>query len=406
MKFFNISLFILLAHLCYSQQEEVIISELKDILIPLAAKQSDENYDDLSGLKVHLSSKEIIGLGEGSHGTKEFFELKNRFIRFSIQHLDFTAVAYEADFIACEYINSYITGKADTLIYSGGFPHNGIMQDQFKWIREWNLNQQDSNKMVEVYGLEIRDYKKAVERIINVISVLSDEDISFLSPLMDKQTPQLSRKEVNSAVQVLEKLLKNEAVSRKEKETHYINLAIQSIQHQTNAAGRIKKNSYVGLRDGYIAGNLKWIRDHKGHRKILIWAHNGHLAKGSPFGKPSMGKYLSDYYKDKYYNIATTFGEGEVSLFIRNGKKYEYGTQYFARPKTADHYEYYFGLVDSLNYYVDVESALEKPALNTLLTDMRYMRMIGGTSDASSNTKLSIALQFDAIIFIDHSSGI
>lgn len=236
--------------------------------------------------------------------------------------------------------------------------------------------------------------------------MLSDEDISFLFPLMDKQTPQWSRKEVNSAVQVLEKPLKNEAVSRQEKETHYINLAIQSIQHQTNAAGRIKKNSYVGLRDGYMAENLKWIRDHKGHRKILIWAHNGHLAKGSPFGKPSMGKYLSDYYKDKYDNIATTFGEGEVSLFIRDGKKYEYGTQYFARPKTADHYEYYFGLVDSLNYYVDVESALEKPALNTLLTDMRYMRMIGGTSDASSNTKLSIALQFDAIIFIDHSSRI
>ena len=50
--------------------------------IPIAGADPSLNYDDLTPLKDLIGSARIVGLGEATHGTSEFFRMKHRIIDF------------------------------------------------------------------------------------------------------------------------------------------------------------------------------------------------------------------------------------------------------------------------------------------------------------------------------------
>jgi erythromycin esterase-like protein len=60
--------------------------------------------------------------------------------------------------------------------------------------------------------------------------------------------------------------------------------------------------------------NIKWIRESNNNGKIMLWAHNGHIGKGtfSDDYKSGnwMGTHLNNLYGKKYYNIGFSFSEG------------------------------------------------------------------------------------------------
>src|ERR1043165_3404394 len=53
---------------------------------------------DLEPLRNVIGTAGVVGLGDGTHGTHEYFELKLRTIEFLVREMGFTAVAMEAPF--------------------------------------------------------------------------------------------------------------------------------------------------------------------------------------------------------------------------------------------------------------------------------------------------------------------
>ena len=76
-----------------------------------------------------------------------------------------------------------------------------------------------------------------------------------------------------------------------------------------NFAETIKKDS----RDFYMAQNiLTWLAYFPKGIKMMIWAHNGHIAKDflDAVSVPSMGSYLKEALKDEYYAVGFDFYKG------------------------------------------------------------------------------------------------
>lgn len=70
--------------------------------------EPDRDPSDLHSLGALISDTRIVGLGEATHGSREFFLLKHRLIRVLVADLGFTVVALEAGWPECEVINAYV----------------------------------------------------------------------------------------------------------------------------------------------------------------------------------------------------------------------------------------------------------------------------------------------------------
>ena len=78
----------------------------------------------------------------------------------------------------------------------------------------------------------------------------------------------------------------------------------------------LNEGNYTKLRDQYLADNLQWIVEFeaaRGHDKIFISGHNGHIEKTSASlaGYKSMGNYLDELYGEEYFAIGTDFIHSE-----------------------------------------------------------------------------------------------
>ncbi len=50
----------------------------------------------------------VVALGEATHGSREFFQLKHRLVRFLIEDHDFRTFAMEAHFTRALAVNDYV----------------------------------------------------------------------------------------------------------------------------------------------------------------------------------------------------------------------------------------------------------------------------------------------------------
>ncbi len=138
-------------------------------------------------MKETLNDKELIALGEVTHGTAEVFSYKDRLVRFLVTHLGYKAIAFESDFLAIGYMDDYITGKADSIKYVAG---TAIMRSNhlmIEWLRRYNIGKADADK-VRIFGLESRNYTNIFNKLIAVIPNLEKADKDVQGKINDFAT--------------------------------------------------------------------------------------------------------------------------------------------------------------------------------------------------------------------------
>lgn len=81
--------------------------------IPLSSFSPTANDDDLKQLDTFFKDKQIIGIGESTHGTSEFTAMRHRLFKYLVEHHQFNTFFLEADYNACKRVNRYIHGADD-----------------------------------------------------------------------------------------------------------------------------------------------------------------------------------------------------------------------------------------------------------------------------------------------------
>ena len=108
----------------------------------------------------------IVGLGEATHGNKEFQKMKLDLLKNLVENQKIRAFALEADFSEGIIIDQYIkSGKKEKNPASNfSFPiyHTKEMNDLIEWMRNYNQNHKDK---ISFYGFDMQNPEKSVDII-------------------------------------------------------------------------------------------------------------------------------------------------------------------------------------------------------------------------------------------------
>lgn len=125
---------------------------------PLSPELSSDSLNDIHFLKDLLGSKSIIGLGEASHGTLEFYHQKGRIVKYLVQDLNYRMLALEATSEKVESINKYIqegSGDLKTLLKTMGLYNSREMYHLCIWLMNFNKTRQDK---VDLIGIDREEF--------------------------------------------------------------------------------------------------------------------------------------------------------------------------------------------------------------------------------------------------------
>ena len=92
--------------------------------------QAGNGFADLQFLRDMIGDAKVVALGEATHGTREFFLMKHRILKFLVQEMGFNLFAIEASWPEANRLNEYVhTGVGDPAILLSGL---------YFWT--WNLS--------------------------------------------------------------------------------------------------------------------------------------------------------------------------------------------------------------------------------------------------------------------------
>src|SRR5205823_8252537 len=141
---------------------------LRTHALPLASVEPSADDSDLTPFLPFLANAHIIALGDATHGTHEFFSVKQRLIRLLVKHANVRTIAFEAPYGEFEAIRDYVrTGAGDPAAQLRNddyfFWNTDEVLDTIRWVRAWNAA---GNPPVDIVGVDAYHTKTTIARLL------------------------------------------------------------------------------------------------------------------------------------------------------------------------------------------------------------------------------------------------
>src|ERR1035441_5187694 len=115
--------------------------------IRLTTTEAGHGFQDMEPLKKVVGKARIVSLGEATHGSREFFQLKHRMLEFLATEMGFTIFSIEANMPEAYRLNNYVlngVGDPKQLLKGMYFWTWNTQEvlDMILWMRQFNLSGQ------------------------------------------------------------------------------------------------------------------------------------------------------------------------------------------------------------------------------------------------------------------------
>lgn len=327
-----ISLFFLnLTFVTISICQSKFITELDKCVKPLYSDFDNKTIKE-ENLKPFFTKGKIYALGEAAHIAREFFIVKKEIIKYLVTKLDYKIIVFEADFAGTMAMNNYLSSKSDDLmnnLQKMGFGMFFIQEfvELLNWLKEYNTSVLENEK-VKVYGCDMQFHNVVLNKLNDIVKQESEfgnekkvEWDKFYETVLSKGYKKYSKDErayVNNFIQGFEKTY-NELCNNNLLK-YYLSVLKQNISYKFRTGGF----SSSVIRDKFMAENIKWVIDFEKTTDVIVWAHNGHIAKKTDQTKrTTMGHYLHEIYNDKYIACGFGFNEGNLKAYNPQTRKFQ-----------------------------------------------------------------------------------
>ncbi len=319
---------------CSEKSKEDLVTEwIASNAIPLKTVEAGNGFDDLEPLKDMVGDARIVSLGEPTHGNREVFQLKHRMIEYLVTELGFNIFALECPFGEAYDINRYVVEgigdpkKALAGIYYWAWDTQEVLE-LLKWMRAYNANPGHKMKL-KFYGFDPQDPERATRVMLEYIEKVDSELAKNVRPELGILAVPFSNPEIIGRRQYIP--------------SEYDSLSLREIRHvmsafDTNKESYIESSSlsewtlakqhalqvqkwieactddgknYRIVRDLGQAENIKWILDQEGDEaKMIVWAHNCHIANAPFHGDDMQGVHLRKWYGNELKIFGFFFNQG------------------------------------------------------------------------------------------------
>ncbi|KZT21668.1 erythromycin esterase [Neolentinus lepideus HHB14362 ss-1] len=403
---------------------------------------------------------EVVLIGDGSHGTYEFYAHRANITKRLIEEKGFTAVAVEADWPDAFRVNRYIH---DLTLRDGNIKSardsledferflkwmwkNEVMPHFIEYLREHNdrVTRQNNDlcQTVSFFGMDLYSLHRSAEAVIKYFEKVDPEAAKRAKKQYNcferfgEDTTRYAMAVQFGMNKTCECEVLNVLSELVKKNEQYIEDQLPDGPHRAahpreeqfmaemNAlvvkdAEEYYRNMMPGdedswnLRDDHFVRTLVKIRDHLGPQgsngkthpaKIVVWAHNSHIGDarhtdmGWRHGEVNVGQRCRELFgEDNVFNIGFLTNRGTSIEKI------------FDQAATDDFFIITHRILKTGKG--NNQKVQESQALSSYLNESRYQRFIGviyrpNTEIALHYSKCSVTKQYDAVAHLKHSRGI
>jgi erythromycin esterase len=388
------------------------------------ALRSIEPHGDLRDLRplgAMVADAQVVGLGEATHGSREFFTMKHRVFRYLVEEKGFTTFSLETGWSGGVRLNEYVVhgrGDLDQIMqeeFQGSyrFWRTTEYRDFIEWMRDYNSRHatqvQFMGNDVGYAGPELFDRVTGYVRAHHpTLSAQFMEAYRDLRPATDAGTwmstyPELPMAQRQAVATAAQQAL--DALAATDGATEEFTWTVQHARVITQVAtlyafysdDPAKFREAMLYRDQAMADNTVWWHEQTG-AKILLSAHNAHVGYEShePEQYPRMqGAFLRDRLGAGYVSVGFTFHHGS---FIAEDENDQLGT-FAVGPAGAGNNEYVLDEVAQRDYLLDLRSA--PAAARAWLAEPRPTHSIG-TAWPQPDRLIALGRTHDILIHLHH----
>jgi erythromycin esterase len=390
-----------------SSNLSVDIQWLKANAIPFDTTEPNSSFEDLTPLKKIIGDARIVALGEATHGTHEFFQIKHRMLEFLVEEMGFNTFAIEANWPEANLINDYIqTGKGDPAellkgLYFWTWDTQEVL-DMIRWMRAYNEDPTNARK-ISFYGFDMQYAQMARD---NVAQYMQKVDPQAANQVADNYScyPGNSVACQKKLQAVYDWLGQHQADYTAKSSAEEFNLALQSARVVVQYQDFTAHNNNGLIRDGYMAENVTWILDQVGpDAKIVLWAHNGHVGMSGNENFQTMGDHLRKQYGNQMVVFGFLFYQGSFNACGTPTLQ----TFHVGAPP-INSYESFFHEAGLPRFFLDLRSVKAGAVASDWLLVPHPFRQIGGCYHPnvmqSGFLTAALARVFDVVIYFQDTS--
>lgn len=408
------------------------------------------------------SQAKIVAIGEGSHGTKEFYALRCEITKQLITDKLCDCVLIEGDWPDTAALHRYVTGMSDISLDEAlgqfdRFPRwmwrNETMKEFLLWLHDRNMELPAAQRC-GIFGLDVYSLHRSMEAVLTYLRANDPEtakavekdyscfdkfgdDAQVYGRIVQMGVAQGCAKAATRALSLtqdsIDQYEKTERV--KSGQDNEIFVADDQLIARLNAEVVVDAEEYYrsmfnpkdnswNIRDTHFYNTLKKVRAHllitRKRDRVAVWAHNSHLGDAR-FTHLDASRYTAG----QELNIGQLIKEKHESECILVGQLTNTGTVLAAddwdgpgkvkqvRGALPDSYEELFHAVakkaNLQSFAVDVRSSEVQKALQN--NGIRLERAIGviyrpQTERLSHYYFCDMTRQFDVLVFWESTSAV
>lgn len=299
---------------------------------PLRSVAVATGDSDLVAFDRIIGSARMVALGESTHGTREFFQLKHRLLAHLVERHDFDVFAIEANQRAVESLNRYVQhgdGTARQAMRSLFAVWNTEeVLALVEWVRAHNLA--NPGRKVRFIGYDMQDHRLPIDSLLAYARRHDPGLVERITALTARYraeggyaTPHLPE-DVRTAWARQADSLVREVTGRREAwlgeaRSRADTIAAEWAAHDAELyrqAARLNETLNSPDRDSLMAANLDWAaRTLYPGSRIVVWAHDVHVSRGGDRQRSfnagaQMGAHLEHSFHHDYraFSLLTTRG--------------------------------------------------------------------------------------------------
>ena len=378
---------------------------------------------ELEFLRAIVGDARLVSLGENTHGTRDFFEMKARILRFLVEEMDFDAFAIEATWPEANRLDRYVrTGEGDPEVLLSGLYfwtwNTESVLEMIEWMRDHNAAGGD----VGFYGVDMQFPGMALHTVLEYVDTVDPDRLAEFGDLVsclnerangpDGRFPSPRYADLSSSERAAcGASLESARQLLLDRQVDYVassgespfSLALQSMRvaiqyHEANHTGQ--------TRDESMAENTIWVTDQLGpESRVVLWAHNFHVSDVPG----AQGSFLRPHFGDDMVIFGFTHLAGTFTGVRQVGTQFVGLTTMMLGGIRLQSYEWFLGAATSPRFILDLRDVDASVVGADWLAASRSSRFIGCCYDPDRPTaywgETTLRTAFDVIIHYDQTGA-